>query len=104
MAVSTRSPTGLSRFDTQFLALDLYRPGTHRPRGGAAQDRAGGHVELTTMAGARHRGPIQRALRERAPHMGALVIKCVKISAHTCDSHVDSRNIKDPHLSRADGF
>src|SRR5262249_18491649 len=57
-----------SLLDKQIRTLDLHGPGTHRPLRRTAQDRAGRHVELAAVTGARHRRPFQRALRERAPH------------------------------------
>ena len=86
--------------DQEILALDLYESRTHWPLRWTAQDRAGGHVELTAVTRARHRSPIQLALRERAPHMGALVIECVEVSAYACNAHFGSFNIENLHLSR----
>jgi len=89
-----------SLLDEEILALDLHESRTHWLLRWTAQDRAGGHVELTTVAGARHCGSIQLALCERAPHVGALVIECMEVSVHACNAHFGSFNIENLHLSR----
>src|SRR5262249_30474341 len=50
----------------------------------------------------RHRRPFQRALRERAPHVGALGIERMEMFAHPGNTHFCSRNIERSHFSRGD--
>ncbi len=53
-----------SHFHKQVLTLDFHQSGTDGPLGWSADDRAGGHVELTAMAGASYNETIKLATRE----------------------------------------
>src|ERR1700719_2301689 len=89
------------RLDEQIFTLDLHEPRTHGPLRWTVKDGARGHIELAAVAWARHSGAVKLALRERAPHMGALVIEGIQMSECACDVHRGSRDIEDAHLVRA---
>src|SRR6185295_15346537 len=89
-----------SLLDKQILAVDLHQPGTHGPLGGSTDDSAGGHVELTAVAGARYRGAIQHACRERTSRVSTSVIKRIQTSGRMSNVDLGSRDIKDLHLPR----